>query len=338
VTAKGAFKRPEVKRKQRRTAIGRTRIKLPAETVAKVGEFAASGGEPVVPRNSATVMLLRPATGRDGPGPDSFSPGGSSADRSGLEVYMLRRRRSMSFAAGAYVFPGGSVDSRDSDGELSWAGPSVEQWAAALDCPPGLARGLVCAAVRETFEEAGVLLAGASADDPAVPPGADLEPDRLALLDGSLSLAGLLARRGLVLRTDLLKPWARWITPDLEPRRFDTRFFAALLPAGQQTAEIRDEADQVAWLRPADVLAAGARREVNLMPPTAITLAELAACPDIAAVFAAKRPLTSRQPMITLEDGQAWLTLPEDLELPYPREPKGAALPRARSEERGTSE
>jgi 8-oxo-dGTP pyrophosphatase MutT (NUDIX family) len=271
---------------------------------ARAQDFAVSGGQPAVPRDSATVMLLRPARGPDG---------------SGTEVYMLRRRQSMSFAAGAYVFPGGSVDRRDSDGQVSWAGPSLQQWAAALDCAPELARGLVCAAVRETFEEAGVLLAGGSADDLAVPSAAELEPDRLALLDRSLSLAGLLARRDLVLRTDLLKPWARWITPDLEPRRFDTRFFAALVPAGQQTAEIRDEADRVAWLRPADVLAAAARREVFLMPPTAITLAELAACPDTAAVFAAERPVTPRQPRVILDDGQAWLCLPEGLEFPHER-------------------
>jgi 8-oxo-dGTP pyrophosphatase MutT (NUDIX family) len=282
-------------------------MRLPDEIAVRAQQFAASGAEPAAPRDSATVMLLRPGAG--------------------LEVYMLRRRQSMAFAAGAYVFPGGSVDSRDSDGELTWAGPSVEEWAAALGCPPGLARGLVCAAVRETFEEAGVLLAGAGPVDlavpsaavppPAVPSAGELEPDRLALLDRSLSLAEMLARRDLVLRTDLLKPWARWVTPDLEPRRFDTRFFAALLPAGQQTADIQEEADQVAWLRPADVLAAAARREVYLMPPTAVTLAELAACPDTAAVFAAERRITPRQPVITLDDGHAWLSLPEGLELPY---------------------
>ncbi|HEY1917092.1 MAG TPA: NUDIX hydrolase [Streptosporangiaceae bacterium] len=308
------------------TAVGRARIRLPAEAAAKAQQFVASGAEPVAARDSATVMLLRPAVGATGAGPGdlgSQGPGsqGPGSQGPGLEVYMLRRRQSMAFAAGAYVFPGGSVDSRDSDGELTWAGPSVEEWAAALDCSPGLARGLVCAAVRETFEEAGVLLADPGPGDPTVPTAtvpsaAELEPDRLALLDRSLSLAEMLARRNLVLRTDLLKPWARWVTPDLESRRFDTRFFAALLPAGQQTADIQEEADQVAWLRPADVLAAASRREVFLMPPTAVTLAELAACPDTAAVFATERRITPRQPTITLADGHAWLALPDGLEFP----------------------
>jgi 8-oxo-dGTP pyrophosphatase MutT (NUDIX family) len=174
----------------------------------------------------------------------------------------------------------------------------------------------VCAAVRETFEESGVLLAGTSPENTAVPAEADLEPDRLALLDRSLSLAGLLARHHLVLRSDLLKPWARWITPELESRRYDTRFFAAVLPEGQRTWEIRDEADEIAWLRPADVLAAAARGEVSLMPPTAVTLAELADCADVAAALAKPRQITPLRPQIRLEDDQAWLHMPEGLEYP----------------------
>lgn len=252
-----------------------------------------------MPRDAATVMLLRAAGDGD----------------AGIEAYMLRRKQSMPFAPGASVFPGGSVDGRDADSEVAWAGPDVTQWACWLGTTPELARGLLCAAVRETFEESGVLLAGPSAQDMTLP-GHDLEPDRLALLDRSLSLAGLLARRGLVLRSDLLKPWARWITPTAETRRYDTRFFAAVLPAGQQTADIRDEADQVAWLRPSDVLAAAARREIALMPPTAVTLGELAACADIGSVFAAPREIVPWQPEVVMEDGQAWLALPDGVEYP----------------------
>jgi 8-oxo-dGTP pyrophosphatase MutT (NUDIX family) len=251
------------------------------------------------PRDSATVMLLRP-----------------TAEGAGIEVYMLRRRRSMSFAAGAYAYPGGSVDSRDADTEISWAGPGVTQWAGWLGAAPELARGLVCAAVRETFEESGVLLAGPSPQDTAVPPKAELEPDRLSLLDRSLSLADLLTKHRLVLRSDLLKPWARWITPELEGRRYDTRFFAAVLPEGQHPWEIRDEADELAWLRPATVLAAAAKGEAVLMPPTAVTLSELAACPDIPAVLATPRHITPLRPRIELESEQAWLCLPPGVEYP----------------------
>lgn len=253
------------------------------------------------PRDSATVMLVRPTVQHDG---------------SGIEVYMLRRHRSMSFAAGAYAYPGGSVDSRDADTEISWAGPDVTRWAGWLGATPELARGLVCAAVRETFEESGVLLAGASAHVTTVPAKAVLEPDRLSLLDRSLSLAGLLAKHHLVLRSDLLKPWARWITPELEGRRYDTRFFAAVLPEGQHPWEIHDEADELAWLSPAAVLAAAANGEAILMPPTAVTLSELAACADPPAVLATPRQVTPLRPQIRLEGEEAWLYMPPGVEYP----------------------
>lgn len=248
---------------------------------------------------------------------------------------MLRRRQSMPFAPGAYVFPGGSVDARDADADVAWAGPGVAEWAGWLGCTPELARGLLCAAVRETFEEAGVLLAGPPAESApperrltgfssperrptagTVPGADDLEPDRLALLGRSLSLAGLLARRGLVLRSGLLKPWARWITPAVEGRRYDTRFFAAALPGGQQTREIRDEADEVAWVRPADVLAAAGRGEALVLPPTAVTLAELAGCGTVAAALAAPRQIRPLQPEIRLDGDRAWLHMPDGVENP----------------------
>jgi 8-oxo-dGTP pyrophosphatase MutT (NUDIX family) len=263
------------------------------------------GGPAAAARDAATVMLLRPAAA-----PGAGQSGG------GIEVYMLRRRQSMPFAPGAYVFPGGSVDRRDADADVAWAGPDVTEWAGWLGSTPELARGLLCAAVRETFEEAGVLLASTSAGEDAVPAADGLEPDRLALLDRSLSLAGLLARRGLVLRSDQLRPWARWITPDVEPRRYDTRFFAAALPGRQQTREIRDEADQVAWLRPADVLAAAGRGEALLLPPTAVTLAELAACGTVAAALSAPRQITPLQPEIQLDGDRAWLNMPDGTEYP----------------------
>jgi 8-oxo-dGTP pyrophosphatase MutT (NUDIX family) len=297
-------------------AIGRARLKVPADWAARAASLADRSAEPARPRDAATVMLLRPADANR-TADDGRSPAG------GFEVYMLRRKQSMPFAPGASVFPGGSVDRRDSDSEVAWSGPDVAEWARWLGTSAELARGLLCAAVRETFEESGVLLAGPAAvkgngeaGGMTLPPATELEPDRLALLDRSLSLAEMLARRGLVLRSDLLKPWAQWITPAAETRRYDARFFAALLPAGQQTADIRDEADQVSWLPPTDVLAAAARREVALMPPTAVTLAELAACPDVAAVFAAPRQITPLLPEVVVEDGQAWLTMPAGLEYP----------------------
>ena len=112
----------------------------------------------------------------------------------------------------------------------------------------------------------------------ATPADAEWEADRAALLARTLSLAGLLRRRGLVLRSDLLRPWARWITPVTEARRYDTRFFAAALPGGQRARDVSGEADETAWLEPAAALeAASRRREISLFPPTAVTLGELRA-------------------------------------------------------------
>ncbi len=154
---------------------------------------------------------------------------------SGVEAFLLRRTAELEFAPGAYVFPGGSVDARDADESIGWAGPAPADFGALLDVPPDHARALVCAAVRETFEESGVLLAGPS-DSPAdlVSDSAVLAGDRHALLTGSASLGEVLGRRGLVLRADLLTPWARWITPEASPRRFDTWFFAAARHPGRR--------------------------------------------------------------------------------------------------------
>jgi 8-oxo-dGTP pyrophosphatase MutT (NUDIX family) len=277
---------------------------------------------PVTPRDAATVMLLRP-----GPSPACAAAGGP-----GLQVYMLRRRPSMAFAPGAYVFPGGSVDATDDDDAVAWAGPDAGEWGRRLDAPAGLARALVCAAVRETFEESGVLLAGPAESGPGPVPAQDglagdgpvlagagddgWEADRQALLAGSLTLAGLLRSRGLVLRSDLLRPWARWITPVTEERRYDTRFFAAALPAGQHARDVGGEADETAWMEPGAALAAASRGEIALMPPTAVTLGELRSCGQVPAALAARRRITALIPEVFLENGAAWLTVPAGLEYP----------------------
>jgi 8-oxo-dGTP pyrophosphatase MutT (NUDIX family) len=282
-------------------------IRLPAHFAARARDVLAGGVAPVTPRDAATVMLLRPA-----PGGGRADPGGA-----GLQVYMLRRRSSMAFAAGAYVFPGGSVDASDGDDGIAWAGPDAAEWGERLGAPPGLARALVGAAVRETFEESGVLLAGPG-------PGTVLaatedegwEDDRRQLLAGSLSLAQLLHRRGLVVRSDLLRPWARWITPVTEARRYDTRFFAAALPDGQRARDVSGEADETAWLAPAAALEAASRREISLFPPTAVTLGELRACGTVPAALAARRRMTALIPEVMLAEGAAWLTVPDGVEYP----------------------
>ncbi len=195
----------------------------------------------------------------------------------GLEVFLLRRVRAMAFAAGMSVFPGGSVDDSDRV-RPEWRGPEPAAWTEALSADEDLAAALICAAVRETYEETGVLLADS---DPAVSDG-----DRQALERHELSLAELLSRHELSLRADLLRPWAHWITPEGEPRRYDTRFFLAALPGGQQARGTTSEAEVTEWVRPADALAQHAAESRPMLPPTLVTLRELATIPDVATAWA----------------------------------------------------
>lgn len=251
---------------------------------------------PSRPRQAATVLLLR-----DG------APG--------LEVYLLRRTRGMPFAGGMTAYPGGGVDPRDGDVQTAWAGPPPAQWAHAFGCDERTARELVCAAVRETFEEAGVLLAGA-ADGGAVVPdvsGEDWEAQRQALLARELSLAELLASRGLALRSDLLRPFAHWITPPVEPRRYDTKFFAAALPVGQEARHVTGEADEVSWLTPSAALAELAAGTRPMLPPTIHTLGQLEPFADVAAALAGSppEPLHPISPRFDETPDGRWAVLPD---------------------------
>ena len=267
---------------------------LPPELAARAQAFADGERAPVEARDAATTVLLRDAD-------------------TGLEVYLLRRHAGMAFAPGMYVFPGGRVDSRDADVVPRWTGPSPNLWARRLACDVPTARALVCAAVREMFEESGVLLAGPGADtvvaDTTAP---DWEADRRRLVEGTLSLAELLSRRGLVLRSDLLRAWAHWVTPAFEPRRYDTRFFVAVLPAGQRPRDVSGEADRAVWVRPRDAVAGADSAELAMLPPTYCTLRELAALPHASDVIRAAegRVLSRVEPEVRIEAGRAVLVLP----------------------------
>ena len=276
------------------------------ERLAKrIADIAAGQLAPAAARNAATVMIVRPAEGRAGEG-----------GAAGVEVLMLKRPAAMKFAPGAYVFPGGSVDLADGEAEIGWHGPSAYDFGQRLGATSELARALVCAAVRETFEEAGLLLAGTPDGELAVPDGPGWAEDRAALTAGQVTLAQLLDRRGLVLRADLLTPWARWITPEAEPRRFDARFFAAALPPGQQAAGHAAESDQTDWLRPAEALAAARNGEISLLPPTATTLAEFAEATGIGDILSRERSVTPIRPALINDDGHAWLEVPDDVGYP----------------------
>ena len=253
-------------------------------------ERAGSVGEVAATRDAATVVVVR-----DG--------------ESGIEAYLLRRQSSMAFAPGMYVFPGGGVDEADRDAEISWVGPPASEWAARFGCSEDVARGLVCAAVRETFEESGVLLAGP--DEHSIvsdTSAAGFQRARLALEAHELTFGAYLAESGLVLRTDLLGAWAHWITPDFEPRRYDTRFFVAVLPEGQAVGDLAREADRAHWVPLSAVLAAVDAGGSAMLPPTHVTcreLAEFAAAEVLAA--AALREIRPIEPRLVEHDGELFL-------------------------------
>jgi 8-oxo-dGTP pyrophosphatase MutT (NUDIX family) len=191
------------------------------------------------------------------------------------------------------VFPGGGVDPRDFDASVGWAGLPPAAWAERLGTDEELARALVCAAVRETFEESGVLLAGPSADSVvADTTGDDWEADRVALESRELALTDLLERRGLVLRTDLLGIWDGWLTPVFEPRRYRTWFFVAHLPEGQRTRDVSTESSSVVWMPVREAADRADEGTLAMLPPTYLTCLEIAQHHSVDAVVAASEGRT----------------------------------------------
>jgi 8-oxo-dGTP pyrophosphatase MutT (NUDIX family) len=251
-------------------------IPIPQHVVDQAREYEDGTKQPVEPRDAATVILLRTS---------------DAAPSTGPSVYYLRRQVSMEFAGGMCVYPGGGVDPRDFDHEVAWAGPSPAEWAARLGCDEDKARALVCAAVRETFEESGVLLAGTSAEGPdsivADTTGEDWESDRVALESRELAMTDFLERRGLVLRTDLLGAWGAWLTPVFEPKRYRTWFFVALLPEGQRTRDVSTESSEVTWLAAADAVEMAEAGDMLMLPPTYLTSLEVSQYADPEAVIEA---------------------------------------------------
>ena len=264
---------------------------LSGRMAADALSFVREGRTPVEPRPASTVILLRDTS-------------------TGPEVYLLRRQQTMAFAAGMTVFPGGRVDETDSSIADSWSGPSPSWFGERLGCSAETAAAYVAAAVRETFEESGVLLAGPSTESVVEDTtGADWEADRVALEDRSLGFADFLHRRGLLLRADLLGVWAHWITPEFEPRRYDTRFFVAALPAGQVTRDVTSESDQVAWLPPAAAVRAVEAGEMAMLPPTYLCCRDLIPYGAVADALAASTERVVRPilPSTRIENEQVYL-------------------------------
>ncbi|WP_084317211.1 NUDIX hydrolase [Actinospica robiniae] len=243
---------------------------VPEHWRERVGRYL-DGSLPIVPaRPAATVVLLR-----DTP--------------SGPEVYLVKRAASMAFAGGRYAFPGGRVDPDDAL-PLPWLGPDAARWGERFGLPSENAYALVASAVRETFEETGVLFAGTDASSVLGDvSGTAWEEQRRRIETREMTLAAALEARDLALRADLLGAWSRWVTPEFEERRYDTAFFVAALPAGQAARDVSGETESTAWTSPAQALADFEEGKVLMLPPTFTTLRQLLPYPTAADALAASR-------------------------------------------------
>jgi 8-oxo-dGTP pyrophosphatase MutT (NUDIX family) len=251
--------------------------------------------EGVPPTPAATVILLRDAA-------------------AGLEVFLVQRQHRIQFMGGATVFPGGKLDPGDGAPEVlaRVTGRTAEAAARALgEDDAGLALALHVAALRETLEESGVLLGAATGDADAL---------RARLHEKGAVLGPLLAEHGVTLDAGALVPLSRWVTPAVEKRRFDARFFLAAVAAGTRAAHDTHESIAGAWLRPDDALARHGRAEIDLPPPTLRTLELLApfARAEDALADAAGRPPPLVRPVFRDLAGQWVLALPGDPEHPEP--------------------
>jgi 8-oxo-dGTP pyrophosphatase MutT (NUDIX family) len=206
-----------------------------------------------VPVPAATLVLLR-----DRPG-------------NGFEILLMRRHAKSKFAAGDYVFPGGKLTADDNPPDaIGWCtGLDVASAATTLaleDAPLALAHWI--GVIRETFEEVGVLLATSADGGPARVPADTLRRCRTACQSDNRAFWTLVKEHDLRLATDRLVYFAHWITPEVQPLRFDTRFFAAPMPADQTPTGDDKEVTDLRWLAPADALDAAKRGEISLRNPT----------------------------------------------------------------------
>ncbi|MBO0765603.1 MAG: NUDIX hydrolase [Hyphomicrobiaceae bacterium] len=243
-------------------------------------------------------MLARPASTvailRDGP--------------SGIEVFMVVRHRAIDFASGALVFPGGKVEAEDADEAWSRLAP------APVKAPD---RAFFVAAGRETFEEAGLVLArhhGAAGLVDAATADRLVETHRARLLRGQMSFADVLSGEGLTLALDLMVPFAHWITPEALPKRFDTHFFLIAAPVSQLGAHDGGESVEGLWIAPSRALAeaeAGAR---TLVFATRMNLTKLARYRTVAEAVAATRatPVVTVVPKATRTANGRWLKIPAE--------------------------
>lgn len=249
---------------------------------------------PVTPSPAATVTLVRDAP-------------------RGLEVLLLQRAFTLKFMPGAYVFPGGALDPADSSADLHamCTGPGDEAASRVL----GVERGGLAywiAAIREAFEEAGILLAY-DASGGMVPLNGEFaeryRSHRSSLDERHGDFGAIVRGEGLRLAADRLVYFGHWITPATVPRRYDTRFFLAVAPERQDAMHDNHETIAHVWVRPRDALEPDAREKLKLRFPTIRTLEEFArheTAAELLAAVSSKRIVSPLQPRITRE-GQSVL-------------------------------
>jgi 8-oxo-dGTP pyrophosphatase MutT (NUDIX family) len=228
-----------------------------------------------------------------------------------FEVFLVRRSDSIAFMGGAHVFPGGRVDAAD---EIADVDAMVEGTPRAisrmLDVPANVAIAQHVAALRELFEEAGVLLAR-----PLTAVSIDrLKADRRELLDGRVTFPEVIRRERLRLAFDQLAYFAHWVTPEIEIRRFDTRFFIARAPEGQTPIHDEGETSDSEWLSPTAAIERCQAGLISLPPPTWTTLAMLARFTSVDEVFewALRKPIPRVQPRFEKRGTATLLFYPGD--------------------------
>jgi 8-oxo-dGTP pyrophosphatase MutT (NUDIX family) len=255
---------------------------------------------PAAPAPAATVLLVR--------------------DRPSFEVLMVKRHHQIDFASGALVFPGGKAEPGDGD-------PAWEDQCTDWDPQRGVEQTLKIAAIREAFEESGVLLARTKEGEPccAVPEAARA---REAVAKGERSFKDLVAGLGLKLDLGALSPFARWITPPIAPKRFDTWFFIATAPADQLSACDGWETVDAEWIAPQDALRLAAEGLRKVVFPTRMNLMLLgqSASGSGAIEAALRRPVVVVEPKVEVRDGVSVLVLPPDAGYGVVAEPLSAAM------------
>ncbi len=256
-------------------------------------------------RPAATVVVLRDGT-------------------RGPEVFLVRRHHAIAFMAGAHVFPGGRVDLTDRDADPSWCDGMEEAARQMPGVDPADAVAFHVAAARELFEEAGVLLARTASGDFLSLTGEDeherFTRHRFDINGGGRSLRAIVVEERLRLALDALVYFAHWVTPPLDIRRFDTRFFITRVPPDQVPVHDNHEATESTWTRPAAAITGVAHGEFVLPPPTWATLRELEGFEsvDAALQWAGSRRVYCREPRVFEQGAAKHITLPGDPSMPEP--------------------